>query len=227
MRSKALALTALGVLAVSACVYRPGDEDNPIARSFSWFSYLNADDIRAACRPATPDRFRIVYNGVWQEQIRNYDFTMSAGAGELKAQVRGETDFARPIPLTDLLAPWRAKTVRKRVGRRDMEGLRRALRRSGFYQPVPQGTRVQSWGFFWVVAACQDGRFHFNVWAHPSRRFDRVVLARFLGRLDGMGIPFATPRDTWEPDRQDEGKDIDRFQLVVRGAGFADNLTIF
>jgi hypothetical protein len=170
----------------------------------------------------------MVYNGVWQEQVRTYDITALPGrdGADFKAQVRGETDFARPIPLDDLLAPWRPQTVRKQLGKADLAGLRGALRRSGFYQPVPQGTRVRSWGFFWVAAACEDGRFRFNAWSYPSDRFDRVRLAGVLGRLDGTGVPFAVPRETWRPD-WDEQRHVDRYELVVKGDGFADNLKLF
>jgi len=223
----AVPVVAVAVLVgLSACTYRAGDSDNPIGRSFSWFSYLNADDLRANCTKGEPDRYRVVYNAVWQEQVRTYDFTAGGDGGELKIQVKSDADFARAIPLDDLLSPWRGKILRARLSRRDIRRLGRALRQSGFYKPVPQGTRVQSWGFFWVAAACEGGRFRFNVWAYPTRRFEHVTLARTLKRLDRTNIPFNKPRDTWEPDRQ-EDKDIDRYQLVVKGDGFAGNGGLF
>ena len=72
------------VLVLSACTYRAGDEDNPIRRSFSWFSYLNADDLRSACTRGAPERYRIVYNAVWQEQVRTYDFIIHGNGGDVK-----------------------------------------------------------------------------------------------------------------------------------------------
>ena len=219
--NSAAAGTALVLgLMLSACAYRAGDEDSPLRRSFSWFSYLNADDIRASCRGGAADRYRIVYNGVWQEQLRTYDIVAGGGGAHLKVKVTGDVDFARPIPLDDLLSPWRGRTERAALSARDMVRLRGALRQSGFYDPVPQGLRVRSWGFFWVVAACEDGRFRFNAWAYPSSRFAGVRLRHVLGPWDKTGIPFARPRETWEPDRE-EHKDIDRYQLVVRGDRFS------
>lgn len=214
------------ILALPACTHRAGYEDNPVSRSFAWFSYLNADDLRKSCQTGGPDRFRVVYNGVWQEQVRSYDLTAGPGGADFKAQVRGEADFARPIPLDDLLSPWRPKTVRKRIGGNELARLRAALQDSGFYAPVPQGTRVRSWGFFWVAASCEGGRFRFNAWSYPSKRFERVTLARVLGALDGTGIAFNDPRDTERPD-WDEDRHVDRYELVVRGDGFADNLKLF
>jgi hypothetical protein len=208
------------LLGLSACTYRAGDSDNPIGRSFSWFSYLNADDLRADCTKGAPDRYRIVYNAVWQEQVRTYDFTAGKEGGDLKIQVKGDADFSRAIALGDLLSPWRGKILRSRLSGPDVRRLRQALEQSGFYKPAPKGTRVQSWGFFWVAAACEGGRFRFNVWAYPSRRFERLTLAKALNPLDRTKIPFNKPRETWEPDRE-EDKDIDRYQLVVKGDGFA------
>jgi hypothetical protein len=225
-RSLTVLLVSGLILGLSACTYRAGLEDNPITRSFAWFSYLNADDLRKTCQPGAPDRYRVVYNGVWQEQVRTYDLTAGRGGVDFKAQVRGETDFARPIPLDDVLAPWRPQTVRKRIDAADLARLRASLRQSGFYAPVPQGTRVRSWGFFWVAAACEGGRFRFNAWSYPSTRFDGVTLAPVLGRLDGTGVPFSPPRETWRPD-WDEDRHVDRYELVVRGNGFADNLKLF
>ncbi len=216
-----LVLGLVLVLVLSACTYRAGDEDSPIRRSFSWFSYLNADDLRSGCSRGAPDRYRIVYNAVWQEQVRTYDFTIGGPGGDVKIKVTGDVDFARAIPLDDLLSPWRGRTVRARVSGADITRLRRALGRSGFYKPAPQGLRVQSWGFFWVAAACEGGRFRFNAWAYPSARFDRVRLKAVLKRWDKTAIPFNRPRETWQPDRQ-EHKDIDRYQLVVKGDGFAN-----
>lgn len=226
LKSAVPVVAAAVLLGLSACAYRPGDEDSPLRRSFSWFSYLNADDLRATCTKGAADRYRIVYNAVWQEQVRTYDFTAGRDGADLKTQVTGDVDFARAIPLTDLLSPWRGKIVRRRLSRSAFRGLRRALRRSGFHRPAPQGTRVQSWGFFWVAAACEGGRFRFNVWAYPSRRFAGVTLAGILKRLDGTKIPFNKPRETWQPDRQ-EDKDIDRYQRVVQGDGFAGTAGLF
>lgn len=227
-RTGSIFVAALAALAagLAACTYRSGYEDNPITRSFSWFSYLNADDIRAYCKGGSTDRYRIVYNGVWQEQVRTYDFTLTDGGADLVVQVRGSADFSDAIPLDDLLKPWRGETRRARIGWAEARAVRAALRESGFYDPVPQGLRVQSWGFFWMAAACEEGRFRFNAWSYPSERFAKVTLAEPLRAVDKTGIPFNPPRETWEPDRQEE-KDVDRYQLVVDGDGFGGNLKLF
>src|SRR5438105_4793936 len=47
--------------------------DQPIVRSLNWFSYVAAEDIRAACRPGGRSRLRLIYNALWEEQVRAYE----------------------------------------------------------------------------------------------------------------------------------------------------------
>src|SRR6185312_8011996 len=47
--------------------------DMPVVRSLNWFGYVGGDDIRAACRPGGRSRVRLVYNALWEEQVRTYE----------------------------------------------------------------------------------------------------------------------------------------------------------
>ena len=71
-------LIFLGTALVSGCTYRAGGIESPITRKFQYFSYLNADDIRANCVAGTPAQYRLVYNAVYSEQVRAYDLRRSA-----------------------------------------------------------------------------------------------------------------------------------------------------
>ena len=221
----------LGLLGLAACSYRAGYGDNPFTRSFSWYSYLNGDDLRAYCRGGGPDRYRIVYNGVWEEQVRTYDITADPdrGGGDLVVQVSGPPDLSQEIPLDDLLAPWRGKIVRDRIGRGELRAVRDALRTSGFDTPPPEGTRLQSWSFFWIAIACEGGRFKYNAWGYPSERFERVTLRPPLEAVDRSGVPFNPPRPDTEPERSDDtpGRRPDRYQLVVTPDGISGHFTAF
>src|SRR5690606_6468296 len=62
---------ALCLIVLAACTYRGADD--PVSRKFSWFSYLNGDDIRRECVAGAADRYRFVYNGINVEQVRTYD----------------------------------------------------------------------------------------------------------------------------------------------------------
>jgi hypothetical protein len=70
----AAALGLTMAVASAAWAQRPDrNVDQPIVRSLNWFSYVASDDIRAACRPGGRDRLRLVYNALWEEQVRTYE----------------------------------------------------------------------------------------------------------------------------------------------------------
>ncbi|MDA0240525.1 MAG: hypothetical protein O3A84_10935, partial [Proteobacteria bacterium] len=93
-------LLILGGL-LSACTYQGATvegfgTDHPITRKFSWFSYVGGEDIRTACVTGAPDRYRFVYNAVYNEQVRSYDLVASPEPGrfDLKAAVSGEANLS-------------------------------------------------------------------------------------------------------------------------------------
>src|SRR6185369_3989227 len=69
------AVFALALAAVStASAQRPDRKvEEPIVRTFNWFSYAGGDDIRSACESGGRNRVRLVYNAVWEEQVRAYE----------------------------------------------------------------------------------------------------------------------------------------------------------
>jgi hypothetical protein len=219
-------ISVLGLILLAACAYQPGYRDNPFKRSFSWFSYLNADDLRSYCAAGGPDRYRIVYNGRADEQVRTYDLTAtSTGGADLVVQVSGGADFSKPIPLDDLLSPWRGKIERTIIGRGPLRAIRDALRASHFDMPPPSGTRVHSWNFFWLAMACESGRFTYNGWGYGSPRFNQVVLQKSLMAVDPTGIAFNPPREVEPPEI--EGGRHEFYELYVTSKGTKGNFTLF
>jgi hypothetical protein len=181
----------------AGCVYRDGGIVNPITRKFQYFSYLGGDDIRSACVPGEPARYRLVYNGVYDEQVRAYELRRNAaGAGAvLHTQVfGGGGNLAAGFNPLDPTGPWRGVSSEIQLDEATYLALIRSIEASGFGEPAPRGLTLPSWGFYWVVAACADGRFHFNAWLHPGERFDRIQFDRILLRLDGTNVAVNPPR---------------------------------
>lgn len=214
--------------AMAACTYQPGYRDNPVARSFAWFSYVNADDLRSSCAAGSPARYRIIYNGKQDEQVRTYDLTATAdGGADLVIQVSSAApDLVGGVSLADPLAPWRGKIERRHIGADAFQAIRGALRESGFYAPPPEDTRVKSWSFFWLAAACEDGKFTYNAWAYPSARFEQVTLKAPLMAVDNTGIAFNPPRPDTYPEREER---LERrfYELVITGEGTKGHFTPF
>lgn len=195
---------AFSIALMSAgCAYR--GRDDALSQRFTWFSYMNGDDIRAACVPGAADRFRFVYNGVYIQQARTYDL-MPLPTGEgylLRARVLGPSDLSDvgidPWTIIDdpleLLAPFAGRKSRLTLGGRDIDALVGSLTQSGFFQPAPSGLYLRSEDFFWLGVACIGGRMSFNAWRWPSARFDGLTFPRLLLSWDETGIPINPPRN--------------------------------
>ena len=68
-----LAATTLFAAAPASAQRPDRNVEKPIVRSFHWFDFVAADDIRAACVPGGRNRLRLIYNALWEEQVRAYD----------------------------------------------------------------------------------------------------------------------------------------------------------
>lgn len=193
-----MALFFTVALLVAGCT-ATGIDTNPVVRKFTWFSYLNGDDVRAACEPGAPDRYRFVYNGVFVRHVRTYDIVPEADGRTftLTTRVIGPTDVSRIVirrPL-DIFAPGRGTIVETKLTRDDILTLREALAAGGFFESPPRRLRLTSEDFFWLGTACVDGQIAFNAFRWPSARFDQARFPSVLLAWDPTGIPISPPRD--------------------------------
>ena len=177
------------LLATAGCTYQGSGIDNPLTRRSSWLSFVAGDDIRAACGPGGADRYRLVYNGFWQEQVRIYELGLGQPA-ELSQRVLGRPDLSR-ISADDLLAPWRGTTATGLLAPGAYDRLVAALAVVSDAPPV--GLRLPSDGFYWTAVACRGGRFFHNAWLYPSERFAALPFPPLLAAFDPTGIPFSAP----------------------------------
>ncbi|MBF0247474.1 MAG: hypothetical protein HQL36_05315 [Alphaproteobacteria bacterium] len=207
-----------------------GPTDQPIARKFQWFSYLAGEDIRDACRPGGGDRYRMVYNGVYTEQVRAYDVDVAAAS--LDAAVRGPSDLGQwsVSGWSDLLAPWRGETQSRALGEDELADLTVALDADGVFGPPNEGEELSSKGFFWTVAACRDGRFRFTGFAWPSARWDALTFDDRLFALDPVATPVNPPRRTntgLPVTSEEQDRDHYAFHAKVGPDGLAGYGTLF
>lgn len=190
-----LAFCALAGLA--GCQYT-GGVGEPVARKFSWFSYAAGDDIKASCTADSPARYRLVYNANWNEQVRAYDLRRSViggGGGILATHIfGGYGGNVRAFSLSNPSEPWQGPANEVSLDEQQYLALIRAVEASGFGEPAPQGLRLQSWDFYWLVSACANGQFHFNAWKYPSDRYNRIAFDKLLFAADGTGARVNPPR---------------------------------
>lgn len=218
------------LLALGACAYRGGTDD-PVSRRLSWFSYLNGDGLRESCGPGTIDRYRLVYNGRYNEQLRTYEVTGDgAGGAILVSRALGQANLAN-VDLYDLLGPWRWERSEGRLSPAETREFIEILERSGMFAGAPEGLRLNSWRFYWVASGCHDGTYHFAAWQHPSAGWDKLAFPEFLLARDGTGVPFNPPRPVSPAENfirgpADERPPEKRFTLTVRGSGLGGVTTI-
>lgn len=188
-------LQALTVLFVVGCTYTGAD--HPVATKFSWFSYLNGDDMRPRCRPGGPDHYRLVYNAVYQEQVRTYEIETGPAGASLLARIHTEADLTEwtiDPAAPDAFGPWRPKTSRTQLRPRDLAAFVAALEKDGVLAPPPVGLELPSEGFYWLIAACTQGTFRVTAFLWPDGAFKRLTFDELLFAWDFTDVPVSPPR---------------------------------
>lgn len=187
----------LAVAAVlTACSYagppEPGLGDNLVTVRATWFSYLNGDDIRAACHDGAPPRYRLVYNVGDRSQRRGYDVGPVTDAGaRLQEVVDSGVSFGTGrTSLWQIFSPSRAT---RWLAPHEVSELERLLEESGAFAPPPVGLRLASPNRYWIVSGCHEGAFFLTGYRFPSPRFDRLRFVDFVAARDSTGVPFPPP----------------------------------
>ncbi len=183
-------------LLLTGCTYQ-GAIDTPPTQKVTWFSYLNADDIRASCQAGSPTQFRFIYNGTYNEQVRSYELVADGSGGAVQtSRVQGRANLTSLAisGFSDLLAPWRWQKSTVRLTREEADALGTALARSGYFEALEDPLVLHSIGFWWIAAGCNEGKFHFNAWNHPSPDSDQLAFPRILLAKDSTGIQITPPR---------------------------------
>ncbi|HEY4136408.1 MAG TPA: hypothetical protein VGO34_14475 [Alphaproteobacteria bacterium] len=223
-----LAAIALGA---AACAYS-GQTSNPIALSNSWFSYLDAGDLRKACVAGAPEAYRIAFNGSYEEQLRTYDVTaIGPGGARMAVRVRGSAGNVANFKLSEPFQGWTGDQTQVPLTAADVTALRQSLADSNAFSPTPEGLELKSRRFYWIVAACRGGHFTYNAWQWPSADYDKLTFPALLARLDRSGVALNPPRPNDRPEfpeSNDKGNYRDReFQLRVGKDGISNLVTVF
>ncbi len=231
-----LAITLVS-LTLAGCAYHGGSQsnvDNPAYRKVAWFSYLDGYDIRQACVPGSVDRYRLVYNGQYEDQIRAYEITGvtpgGSGGGYYIARAMGQPNLLN-WTTADLLAPWRWQNSEMALSGQEVAEFADQLAASGWGQGAPQGKRLHSRDFYWVAAGCRDGQFHYDAWVHAQGDFPEIKFQEFLLAHDKTGMAFRKPVKVLPIDRTEQGQPNERsatiFSLTVRGEGIGGLINAF
>lgn len=207
---KSLVFAGLAVALLGGCAYT-GAADNAVSRNLTWFSNLGGEDIRKACAPGASDRYRFIYNGIYEKHVRSYDLHMlpDGRGAALSAWVRPETDLTQAIPILQLGSIWGGKRAQSTLPLQAMTDLRTALAADRFRTFKPEVLRLPSNEFYWTAVACVEGRFYSNAWLYPSDRFKALKFPAILSEYDRTGVALyaAVPVNERDDDPTHDGGD--------------------
>lgn len=220
---------------LAGCAYQPtGNQgaglgiDNPVERRFTWFSYLDAADIRNSCAAGGPDQLRLIYNGQFPDQVRAYDL-LGGAKPVMTARARGTSGNLLNMSfdsLEGMFGPWNFRQSQASLTPAEWAEFNDLLRRSGYATTVQDGMRLHSMDFYWLVAGCEGGNFHFNAWAARSSNtpLGNVRFLEFLLKRDQTGIAYRPPHNVTYIEKYGDTKGQGKkyagdFTITVRPTG--------
>jgi hypothetical protein len=221
MKSLSALAFALAFVSSGAAVAQRADRnvDLPVVRSFNWFGYVGGDDIRATCRPGARNHIRLIYNALWEEQVRTYDlFLQPDGTAGLDTGVLADQGDVASLSISsgvDITNPWAMKKGQRLLNAGETAGLLGALQASAAFGPPRDGLRLPDNDFWWTVASCRDGAWGFQAYHYPTDGFANVKFADWLWSFDNVPVAINKPRKL-EPAEFRRGFDRDSVQ---RGRG--------
>ncbi len=202
---------AMLVIFAASCTYT-GTSNDPVTRKFSWFSYVNGDDIRKVCADLGADRYRFVYNGIYQRQTRTYDVFFHSK--KVTMQVSGPSNLKK-MSASDLFSPWRGVREELLINDKELNTLTKTLKASAALQPAPKGLRLYSDKFYWTVAACVEGEFHFNAYLWGTDQWNQMQFDDLLLALDVTGVELEKPKVLTDMDVWGSVQEADPFLIEV------------
>ncbi len=186
---KQLLVLATAFLA-TACA-SGGPSDNPLVRPFQYFSYLNGDDIRQECAPGADSRYRLVYNALYEQQVRTYDIRQASGA---KEGVQESRVFSRGIGAHFGIGSGGVDfkdqpQSQESLSYDDLVAIDKALIDSGFERPAQEGMKLHSDEFYWIAMVCREGAFKYFAWTKENADLEKLTLIDAVSLADTTDIP--------------------------------------
>lgn len=214
-----LSALLVAATALASCTWTGGDIGDPLERKAHWFSFVEGSDIRSTCEPGTPDRFRLVYNAVYDDQLRIYELDSLRRLLVVRAVNQGST--AR-LSADDLLAPYRAVRAEAQLDQAGYDRLVESFAKGGMFAPPPVGLELPSHSYYWTAAMCRNGRYGFTAWKYPSAAFAAMGFDAQLFALDTTGVPVNQAKEipydpVWETKARQ--KEVPVFSLRVTANG--------
>ncbi|MBL4908180.1 MAG: hypothetical protein JKX94_12065 [Sneathiella sp.] len=181
-----LAIVSLFLFASCAA---DGGTGNPLIRPLQYFSYMNGDDIRKSCENGSTSHYRLIYNALYEEQVRTYDirqdFNRKIGEQETRVFSRGigsQVDVS--VGGLDFKSNFRSVEP---LSYDDLVAIDRALVSSKFERPTINGQILHSDEFYWVGMVCRNGNFKYYAWSQKETDIKNLPFLKVLSKGDTTG----------------------------------------
>lgn len=184
-------LAALMIAGLAGCTFtQTSDVSNPLVRKASWFSYLNADDLRQACAAGDAEgQIRIIYNADYYKEVRVFELMPYPGFEEFNLTTR----VFGPIQVKDInvelnapLGAFGGEEAVDRIGRESYLAITDALQAEGFGLQGRDGLRLYSDDFYWVAIGCSSGGITLGAWASGVDDLRALAFPDVLANLSSV-----------------------------------------
>ena len=201
MRSASWAKASLATLMIAGlagCTFaQTSDVSNPLVRKASWFSYLNADDLRQSCAAGDAEgQIRIVYNADYYKEVRVFELTPYPGFEEFNLTTR----VFGPIQVKDInvevnapLGAFGGEEAVDRINRDSYLAITDALQAEGFGTQSRDGLRLYSDDFYWVAIGCSSGGITLGAWASGVDDLRALSFPDVLAKLSSVEKDLPVP----------------------------------
>ncbi|WP_245881093.1 hypothetical protein [Thalassospira marina] len=193
--------TAAATIAIlGGCTYTAtSDVANPVVRKASWFSYLNADDIRVACSAGEAEgKIRIVYNADYYKDVRTFDVTPQTGSDGfiIESHQFGPIDVSEMnVSVRSPLGAFSGEPVRNQMTRQQYLTLTDAMQQDGFGTQDRDGLRLQSEDHYWVALGCSQQHMTLAAWSSEKGDLRDLHFPVVLEKLSGQADPLPPAPD--------------------------------
>ncbi|MBX2831637.1 MAG: hypothetical protein KTR23_10720 [Rhodospirillales bacterium] len=189
----------LAAVGLAGCTFtQNSDVSNPVVRKSTWFSYLNADDLRVACSAGDAEgRIRIVYNADYYKEVRVFELTPQPGNQQfdMTSRVFGPAQVKQiNVEVNAPLGAFGGEVAENVIDRDSYLEITDALQKDGFgTQQQRDGIRLYSDDFYWVAIGCSSGYVTLGTWMSGVDDLQALKFPDVLTEFSGIESDLPKP----------------------------------
>jgi len=197
-----VAVLTLAAVGLAGCAFtQNSDVSNPLVRKSTWFSYLNADDLRVACSAGDAEgRIRIIYNADYYKEVRVFELTPQPENQQfdMTSRVFGPAQVSQiDVEVNAPLGAFSGEVADNVIDRDSYIEITDALQKDGFgTQQQRDGVRLYSDDFYWVALGCSSGYVTLGTWMSGVDDLQALSFPNVLAELSSIERDLPKPPAT-------------------------------